>query len=59
MIQVEKKKRVGEDQITLIEVVQKDMSIKKVTESMISERIEWRKRIHVALTLTNLLRIHS
>ena len=29
-------------------VVKKDMSIKKVTKIMTLNRIEWRKRIHVA-----------
>ena len=33
--------------ITLLEVVKNDMLIKKKTISLISDRIEWRKRIHV------------
>ena len=33
--------------LTLV-VVKKDISIKKVTKSMISDRIEWSKRIHAA-----------
>jgi hypothetical protein len=49
LIQVEgTKKGRGRPKITLIEVVKNDMLIKKVTESMTSDRIEWRKRIHVA-----------
>lgn len=34
--------------IILLEVVKKDMSIKKVTKIMTLNRIEWRTRIHVA-----------
>ena len=37
----------GRPKVTLV-VVKKDMSIKKVTKSMISDRIEWSKRIYAA-----------
>ena len=42
------KKGRGRPKITLVEVIKKDMSIRKVTKSMTSNRIKWRKRIHVA-----------
>ena len=38
----EKKKK-----IILIEVVKKDMAIKRVTESIIIDRMKWRKIIYV------------
>ena len=52
MIQVEgtKKKGRGRPIITLVEVVKKNVSIKEVREVMTSERIEWRKRIHMTDT---------
>jgi hypothetical protein len=34
--------------MTLIEVVKKNMSIMEVTETMILDRVESRKRIHMA-----------
>ena len=37
----------GRQKITLVKVIKKDMSIREVIESMTSDRIEWRKRIHV------------
>ena len=33
--------------ITLVEVIKNDISIKRVTESMPFDRVEWRKRIHM------------
>ena len=50
LIQVEgTKKGKRRPKITLIEVIKKnDMSIREVTWSMTSDRIEWRKRIYVA-----------
>ena len=42
----EQKKGRGRPKITLVEV-KKDMSIKEVTKSMTSERIQWQKRIRV------------
>ena len=48
LIQVEgTKKGRGRPKITLIEVVKKDMLIKKITKSMTPNRIGWRKRTHV------------
>ena len=44
----EPKKGRGKQKITLVEVVKKDMSIKEVTESMTLDKIECKKRIHVA-----------
>ena len=41
-------KKVEEGKKYLLEVVKKDTSIKEVTEAMTSDKIEWRKRIHVA-----------
>ena len=41
-------KKVEEFFLKLIKWVKEDMWIKKVTESMILDRIEWRIRIHVA-----------
>ena len=42
-------KKAEEDQkITLVEVIKKYMSITGVKESMILDRVEWRKRIHMA-----------
>ena len=48
LIQVEgtKNGRVSQ-KITLVELVKNDMSINEVIETMISDRIEWRKRMHV------------
>ena len=43
----QKKKGRGRPIITLVEVVKKNVSIKEVREVMTSERIEWRKRIHM------------
>ena len=43
--------------ITLIEVVKNDVSIKKVIENMILDKIEWQESIHV-LILTSRLKIH-
>lgn len=34
--------------ITLVEVIKKGMSIRVVIESMNLDRVEWRKKIHVA-----------
>ena len=34
--------------IKVVKLVKNDMSIKQVTKSMILDRIEWWKRIHVA-----------
>ena len=48
MIQVERTKKVRIPKIILVEVVKNDMSIKEVTKSMTLDRIEKRKRIHVA-----------
>ena len=42
------KKGRGRPKITLVEIIKKDMSIRKVTKSMTSNIIKWRKRIHVA-----------
>ena len=48
-ILVERTKKVrGIPKITLVEMVKKDMLIKKVIESMTLYRIEWQKRIDVA-----------
>ena len=33
---------------TLVKVIKNDMSINKVTKSTILDRIEWRRRMHVA-----------
>ena len=42
-------KKAEEDQkITLVEVIKKYMSITGVKESMTLDRVEWRKRIHMA-----------
>ena len=41
-------RKVEEDQKIILEVVPKDMSIKELTDSMTSDRIEWWKRIQVA-----------
>ena len=41
------KKGRGRHQMKLVEVLKKDMTIKKITESMILISIEWWKRIHV------------
>ena len=43
----ELKKGRGIPNITLVEEI-KDLSITEVIENMISNKIEWRKRIHVA-----------
>ena len=43
----ELKKGRGIPKITLVEEI-KDLSITEVIENMISNKIEWRKRIHVA-----------
>ena len=48
MLSEGRKKGGGRTKITLVEVIKKDMSIREVIESMISDRIEWRKRIHIA-----------
>ena len=49
LIQVKStKKEEGRPKITLIEVVKNDMLINNVTKSMTLDKIEWRKRIHVA-----------
>jgi hypothetical protein len=49
VIQVgETEKDRGRLKITLIEVVNKDMLIREVTESMPADIIEWRKTIHMA-----------
>ena len=42
-----KKKSRGRPKLTLIDIVKNDMSINEVTKSMTSDRIEWRKRIHM------------
>ena len=42
-----KKKGREKPNITLLEVVKNDMSIKWVTESIILDKIEWWKTIHV------------
>jgi murein L,D-transpeptidase YafK len=56
LIQVEgTKKDRGKQKITLIKVINKNMSIKNILENMNSNRIEWRKRIHVADTNSHLL----
>jgi len=48
-ILVERMKKVrGIPKITLVEIVKKDMLIKKVIESMTLYRIEWQKRIDAA-----------
>ena len=47
----ERKKGRGRPKITLIEIIKKNMSIREVMESMILDRIEWRKRFHVAHNL--------
>ena len=48
LIQVKGTKRGrGRQKITLVEVIKKDMSIRELIENMTSDRIEWRKRIHV------------
>ena len=48
-ILVERTKKVrGIPKITLVEIVKKDMLIKKVIESMTLYRIEWQKRIDAA-----------
>ena len=39
--------------ITLVEVIKKDISFKEVTESMISDKIKWRKE-YMWLILANL-----
>ena len=50
LIQVEgTKKGRGRPKITLVDVVKKDMSIKEVTEAMTTDRIECKKRIHMAI----------
>ena len=46
LIQVKGTKKVRL-KIALVEVIKKDMSVREATESMTSNRIEWRKRIHV------------
>jgi murein L,D-transpeptidase YafK len=53
-VDVTKKDR-GKQKITLIKVVNKNMSIKNILENMNSNRIEWWKRIHVADTNSHLL----
>lgn len=52
------KKSRGRLKITIVEVIKKDMPNRKVTESMTSNKIEWKKRMHM-VDLTNLMRIHS
>ena len=49
LIQVEETK-IGRrrPKIKVVKLVKNDMSIKQVTKSMILDRIEWWKRIHVA-----------
>lgn len=42
------KKGRGRPKITLVEVIKKRMSIRVVIESMNLNRVEWRKKIHVA-----------
>ena len=37
----------GRPKMTLLEGMKKDMSIREVIESITSDKIEWRKRIHV------------
>ena len=39
----ETKLRGGGPKITLVEVIKKDISFKEVTESMISDKIKWRR----------------
>ena len=38
----------GRLKITLVEVIKNDLSIKRVTENIVLNRTEWRKRINVA-----------
>jgi len=45
---LKKRKKVEEDQKSLVEVIKNDMSIKEVTQCMTLDRIERRKRTHVA-----------
>ena len=42
------KKGRGRPEITLVEIINWDMSIKEVKESINLDRVEWGKRIHVA-----------
>ena len=44
----EMKKGRGRPEITLVEIINWDMSIKEVKESINLDRVEWGKRIHVA-----------
>ena len=44
----EMKKGRGRPKITLVEIINWDMSIKEVKESINLDRVEWGKRIHVA-----------
>ena len=49
LIQVKRKKKGRKrPKRTLVKVIKNDMSINKVTKSMILDRIEWRRRMHVA-----------
>ena len=49
LIQVEgSKKGSGRLKIKLVLVIKKETSIREVTETMTLDRIEWRKRIHIA-----------
>ena len=43
------KKGRGRPKITLLAVVKKDVSIKEVTKAMTADRIECKKRIHMAI----------
>ncbi len=48
VIQVEgTKERGGRPKTTLIEIIKNYMSMKEITESITTDRIEWLKRIHV------------
>ena len=44
----EMKKGRGRPEITLVEIINWDMSIKEVKESINLDIVEWGKRIHVA-----------
>jgi len=45
-VEVMKKSR-GRPKFTLVEVIKEDMPNRKVIESMTSNKIEWKKRIHM------------
>ena len=48
LIQIEEmKKGKGRPKITLVEVAKEEISNKVVTKSMLLDRIEWLRRIHV------------